>query len=279
VRQLNLVLSATSFNPEKYRALLRILLDVYSEKGNVVEILGLYLPAFTTGRCFIPRPPDKPRGEWKAADYDDRKALLANCSLREVLRSFGAESVILWVAVLLKKRVLVYGGDGGDGVARMQRAVRALPQLSFHRGPEAWHALRPLVTCDCADEIADLEAAQGFIAGTVDPDFRSQHASMIDLYVDLAAKTLSVSEHARKDFGMGKMHKAIAAKLVAQSAAASESAAIKTVTQLNLSIITKLKALGQPIASDALKGFCDAQEYTKSESRFMLNFAAGEGML
>ena len=115
--------------------------------------------------------------------------------------------------------------------------------------------------------------------GTVDPDFRSQHAGMIDLYVDLTAKTLSVSEHARKDFGMGKMHKAIAAKLVEQSGAASDSAAIKSVTQLNLSIIRKLKALGQPIASDALKEFCSAQKYTKSESRFMLNFAAGEGML
>ena len=109
VRQLNFVLSSTSFNPEKYRALLQILRDVYTEKGNLIEILGLYLPAFTTGRCFIPRPPGKPKGQWTAADYDDRKALLANCSLREVLRSFGAESVILWVAVMLKKRVVVYG--------------------------------------------------------------------------------------------------------------------------------------------------------------------------
>ena len=64
-----------------------------------------------------------------------------------------------------------------------------------------------------------------------------------------------------------------------QTEAASDSAAIKSVTQLNLSIISKLKALGQPIETDALKGFCDAQKYTKSESRFMLNFAAAEGML
>ena len=282
VRQLNLVLASTCYNPERYHALLKIMRDVYSEKGNLVEILGLYLPAFSTGHCFVPRPPGRPKGEWTASAFDDRKALLAGCSLREILRNFGAESVILWVAMLLKKRVVVYAGGSGDELALVQRAVRALPQLTFHRGPDAWRALRPLVTCDCPDGIADLETAAqegGFVAGTCDPDFRSQHAGMIDLYVDLAGKTLSVSEHARKDFGMGKMHKTIAAKLIEHGEAETDSAAIKSVTQLNLSIIAKLKALGQPIANDSLKEFCDAQKYTKSESRFMLNFASAERML
>lgn len=279
VRQLNFVILSTTFNPEKYRQLLMVIRDVYSEKGNLVEILSLYLSAFTSGHVFIPRPPGQPRGEWTCAKYDDRKALLANSSLREVLKNFGAESVILWVAVLLKKRVVVYGGGGGS-VGEVQRVVRALPLLSFHRGPAAWNALRPLVTSSCADEISDLEASsEGFIAGTVDADFRSQHSNLIDLYVDLGGKTLSVSEHARTDFGMGKIHKTIAAKMVEQAEAASESAAIKGVNQLSLGMIAKLKTLGKPIPSEALKAFCEKQKYTKSESRFMLNFAGAEGML
>ena len=57
---------------------------VYSEKGNVVEVFGLYLTSYTSGKCFIPRPPGQPKGEWDAKEYNDKKSLIANCSIREI---------------------------------------------------------------------------------------------------------------------------------------------------------------------------------------------------
>ena len=276
VHAFNFILSSTVFNPEKYYALLKVMSDVYSEKGNVVEVFGLYLTSYTSGKCFIPRPPGQPKGEWDAKEYNDKKSLIANCSIREICSMFQAETIILWQAQVLKKKVLIYS----DSISKLVRFVRTMPHFVFQRGEGVWQTLHPLVIGN-ENEMNELSGSGYFCAGTCTASLKSDYPSstrMYDLYVDLDDRTLSVSEHAKKDFGMGKMHKKIASLLAEQAKAASDTAAIKAVTNLNLSLIKKLKTI-DGLTTTTLQKFSAESKHSKSEARFMMNFAMSEGLL
>ena len=95
----------------------------------------------------------------------------------DLLRSLGVESVLVWVGVLCKKRVLVYGGD----VDAVQDAVRSAGLLgAWHR--QSFDFLRPL--CLLRDEeVADLKAAGVYVAGTVDPQ-ASLRRDLYDIAID-----------------------------------------------------------------------------------------------
>ena len=274
VTSFNLVLSSTKFAPEKYRALLTIMSDVYSEKANVVEVLGLYLSSYTSGSCFIPRPPDQPKGEWDARNFNDKKALITNCSLREVCSMFQAETIILWQAMVLKKNILIHS----NSIQKMQRFVRTMPHFVFQRGESAWRALYPLIIGMPA-EMDELSSTGYYVVGTTTESLRADHAKMFDLFVDLDDRIISVSEHAKKDFGMGKMHKQIAGMLMEQINAGSDSAVIKTIVGINNSLMKKLKGIDGGLTNDSLQKFSEAQSYSKSEARFVMNFSMSEGLL
>jgi hypothetical protein len=90
--------------------------------------------------------------------------LCSCCVVAGLLRLLGVESILLWVAVLCKKRVLVYG----TSVDEVQEMVRAAVLIgSWHRRPLSFDLLRPLVTMR-DEEVAELKAAAVYIAGTVD---------------------------------------------------------------------------------------------------------------
>ena len=100
-----------------------------------------------------------------------------------LLRSLGVESVLVWVAVLCKRRVLVHGGD----VESVQEAVRCAGLLgSWHR--RSFDFLRPLVLLR-EEELADLKAAGVYVAGTVDPQ-ASLRRDLYDLAIDRQQPTV-----------------------------------------------------------------------------------------
>ena len=274
VESFSFVLSSKTFNPEKYLSLLQIMNAVYGEKGNVVEIFSLYLASYTGGTCFVPRPPGQPCGEWKGSLFNNKKALISNCSIRDILLQFQAESVILWQAMVLKKNILIYS----DSITKMQKVVRAMPHFVFQRGEGVWRTLHPLMM---GTELEVEELAGLFVAGTCVSTFRTDHPKLFDLYIDLDESSLTVSEHAKKDFGMGKMHKQIAGMLNEQSKAKSDTAAIKSITTINLNLIKKLKSIngGSGLTNESLTQFSEEQKYSKSEARFVMNFSLSEGLL
>jgi hypothetical protein len=274
VQAINFVVSSTKFNPEKYHALLTVMSSVYSEKANVVEIFNLYLSSYTSGTCFCPRPPGQPKGEWTNKDYNDKKALIANCSIREICSTFQSETVILWQAQVLKKNILVYS----DSITKLQRFLRTLPHFVFQRGEKVWSTLSPLIM-GSETEMDELNKLGYYAAGTTISTLRSDYPKLFDLYIDLDDRTLSVSEHAKKDFGMGKMHKQIAQMLNEQSKAASDTAAIKAITNINLSLIKKIRGISGGLTNQSLQTFSEEQKHSKSEARFMMNFSMSEGLL
>ena len=75
------------------------------------------------------------------------------------------------------------------------------------------------------------------------------------------------------------MHKQIAGALTEQSKATSDTAAIKAVTNINLSLLKKLKNIDGGVTNESLQAFSEAQKYSKSEARFMMNFSLSENLL
>jgi len=60
--------------------------------------------------------------------------------IAQVVSAFGIHSVLIWTAVLLKKRIVIVG----ETVEQVVPVVRVLPQMVWAR--QNWSILRPLVT-------------------------------------------------------------------------------------------------------------------------------------
>lgn len=188
------------FAPEKVGELLRIVATAYKAEGTPTRVLELYLKTFTLGKV------SAPAGSWAEASFDPREPLLAGGSLgvralphppsllpipaphplpcgrarQELVRSLGVEAVLLWHALLIKRRVLVFGADRQRNFA----ALRALPRLVWHR--QDWSLLRPHVTAAPGWD-ADLGAAAVYCAATTDTSLRGR-SDLFDVVVDRAPR-------------------------------------------------------------------------------------------
>ena len=207
-----------TFNPEKYGGLLREFCARYASTGESTKVLEGYLSVFTTGALGDAWKNDDPK-------WDDNRALIANSSIIEVVSTFGMESILLWNALILKKRLFVYSDD----TAQLMRIVRTLPQFAWHR--RNWELLRPFVMLDHADEVADLRSAGVFIAGITDKDaLRANAADMCDVLVDMTERSIIVSPSAKDDMAVTKeLHKEIAEYMVASAKDGTEQNLIKRI--------------------------------------------------
>ena len=101
VAAVSVVILSQTFNPEKFEALLTLLAGQYVKTGDPIRILGSYLSVFTTKQVKVDDE------SWSASAYNDKQALLAGCSLTSFISLFGVHSVLVYNAMVLKKRVVV----------------------------------------------------------------------------------------------------------------------------------------------------------------------------
>lgn len=115
------------FCPEKFVGLAQTLAAVFNATGSPPRVLEAWMAAFLRNSVPAAVVPGAPG--WSNKSYD-HSAILADCSgLKPLLSSLGVEAILVWTALLLKKRVAVYG----DSFEAVSRAVRLLPQLVRHR--------------------------------------------------------------------------------------------------------------------------------------------------
>ena len=172
VRGLSVAVAAKVFNPEKYEALLGQISTLYAASGSTANVLQAYLTVLTKESFTFPNGT-----AFDLAKYDDRRAMLQG-PLKEVISTFGLESILLVTAVLLKKRVMMYSARQ-DTILKF---VRVMPMFAAHR--QNWSILRPDVSFTEV-EVAELNAAAVYVAGTTDVSARS-HEELFDLFVDSA---------------------------------------------------------------------------------------------
>eukprot|EP00727_Mastigamoeba_balamuthi_P006818 m51a1_g2757 hypothetical protein (360) ;mRNA; f:969121-970758 len=262
-----------AFNPEKFIALSKVLLSLYVQAGHPLTVLQCYLGVFCRGKW------QDNSNAFDSSSYPVAKSLTAS-PLKSTLALFGEESVLIWCAMLMKKRVAVLCED----VQQLQSVVRSLPLLVLHRGEAAWSAsLWPLV-CGTAAEAEDLRAAGDYVAGfanraLVEPD------DAYDVLVDVGAQSVVVSAHAADDFALGRLHKDVATFMVESSspdAATEDAAVVEGIAARTKNVISKLESLK---AEDA-----DGHSYVTMDNlrnvgkvghpldRFLFAVAQAEGM-
>ena len=221
------VVGGGGFNPERYEALLGTMTGLYRSTGSPPKLLECFLSVQIKGRY---------AQAYVAADHDPRKALLVT-NIKDLISGFGVEFILVWTALLMKKRVVVYGSS----VSEVLEAVRGLPVLVWHR--QDWALLRPWVTLD-DEQLHELRAAGVFVAGFTDPGVRSM-PELYDLLIDLDNRSIRLMDHAAPDFKMGAFHKDLATYLL-QAAAdpdVSTQAIIKVLAVRTKELLTKLAAL------------------------------------
>jgi len=123
----------SEYHPERWLALAELLARRSAAGATPLDLQAAYLDAATDGAAMA--------GEWRADAFAGAAALTESSRLAAVLRLLGRDLPVVWAALLLRRRVVVYAGLAGDVCA----AVRSLPLLVAHRGKNEWDRVRPLV--------------------------------------------------------------------------------------------------------------------------------------
>jgi hypothetical protein len=210
VRRIHIALACKTFNPEKYQALLSEMTMAYERAwdasgcrvGDPTKVLEVILIASLTGRV---------GSDFNVTDYGEEKAQAVGC-LPTLVRGFGEQMALVWLAVLLKKRVLVLGNTASkeSGLAMLQSVVRSLPQLARHR--QDFSVIRPLITSS-ATHVEDLASAGVYVAGTLDPQL-AQREDLYDVLITLADLDVRCAPHASTALKMGPTHRDVAATMM-----------------------------------------------------------------
>ncbi|XP_061646091.1 DENN domain-containing protein 10 isoform X2 [Phyllopteryx taeniolatus] len=240
VTHLSVVITARDFNPEKYAALNRILCRMYIKFGSPVKMMEVYIAVLT----------------------------------KDVASQFGMETIILYMAVMLKKRIAVHH----PRIEALLEFTRVLPALAWHR--KDWSVLHPCVHLTDT-ELEHLSKCPGYIAGFVDPEV-SNRSDLFDVYVNLPDSIITVSQSAKEAMMMGKLHKDIGHLIVqsAEDTERSDSQVIKDISLKTKQILAHLGTMagdceGSKITLEHLK----QQHFPPATENFLFHLAAAEQLL
>ncbi|XP_033340777.2 DENN domain-containing protein 10 [Megalopta genalis] len=200
VKQFALVLFAKDFNPRKYEVLSRVLSKMYCKTGKPTEILQLYLSVFTKGSCST-----QENGTFVSDDFNSYR-FTVNTNIRELIKAFELETILIYTALLLKKRIIVYH----HSLEQLLKWTGLFPALMKHR--KVSDNLFPWVDL-VDDELAELKKHSHYVAGCRNSSISSR-TDLFDLLVNIPAREITVASHAKESLTMTKTHKEIALFMV-----------------------------------------------------------------
>ncbi|XP_011307542.1 protein FAM45A [Fopius arisanus] len=271
VKQFALVIFTKDFNPQKYEVLCRVLSKMYCKTGNPTEILQLYLSVFTKGSCTT-----QENGIFMSDDYNGQR-LVADSNIRGLVKTFELETILIYTALLLKKRIIVYH----HSLEELLKWIKTFPALMKHR--RVTDNLFPWVDL-VQDELAELKGYSYYIAGCRDSSISSK-SELFDLLVNIPAREIAVAPHAKESFTMTKTHKEIALFLVqlSENQANTEAQIIHEIAEKTQDLLNQLRSLATVDNSEGrkiikLETFRERNLPTAVE-HFLINLATAENIL
>jgi len=224
-----------------------------------------YLSVFTTGKI------NCSHGTFVDADFDNRRAAIS--PLKEMFDTFGLETIVVWVAILLKKRIFVYS----DKLIDLLALVRSFPLLgSWHR--QNMDILRPYMGLTEL-ELKDLSTTGVYVAGFTDSQCIN-HKEFYDLYVDIPGRSYVIGDHCKNDFLLSKFHKDLAEGFLACANKQTDQSLIKEIALKTKELTNNLQSLktkhedGVYITLEELS----MRKLPPNMDRFLFNVAIAEGM-
>ncbi|XP_014281545.1 DENN domain-containing protein 10 [Halyomorpha halys] len=228
VQNFSIILWARDFNPDKYQKLGHVLGQVYGKTADPTQVLQHFISVMTIGICSIDGN-DSPMefgmvGKYKKTD------------LKELIKHFGLEAIVIYSAMLLKKRVIVYH----HGLIQLLESLKSFPSFIPHRKFD--ETLFPWF--EVTDEgIAALRNRKFFVAGCYDNSILS-HPELTDIFVNIPAKEISITPQSKEGLAMTKIQKDVALFLVQLSESdLSEEDLIKKIGEKTHEIIDNMKSM------------------------------------
>ncbi|XP_066994835.2 putative DENN domain-containing protein 10 B [Anabrus simplex] len=271
VKQFALVLWTNDLNPEKYETLCRILSKTYCKTGNPGVMLQLYLSVVTRGSCTT-----EENGTFFARDFETRKSQ-PNTMLKELIQAFGLESILIYTALLLKKRIIVYH----HSLEALLKWMRTFPVLMWHR--RNYDILFPWIDL-VPEELVDLKSNTCYIAGCRDSAVCSR-SDLYDLLVNLPAREITIAPHAKESMTMTKTHKDIAVFMVqlAENENVQEQQLIKEIADKTRELLNQLRSLAtvstpegkQMVSVETLR----EKNLPQALDNFLFNLAVAENIM
>jgi len=248
---------AKTYHPELYLALCKTARELYEGDANPVDVMQLFIAAYGSGKA----------GAFSAKNFDINEAYLT-CALMDTLKALKEQFVMLWMAMLLKKRVVVYCPN----LEQLQLIVRTMPLLVWHR--ENFDVLRPLVNLSEV-EIADLSGH--FVAGFTDESCKAAGHKLYDVLLDVPAQSIVLSDKAAASMEMGSYHTEFGEQLAAasESTKASDKKVLKAMMAKTDELFSNLRALAEqgPLTREGLQ-----DQGGSSMANFLYSTALAENM-
>jgi len=104
----SIIVCSDIFNPEKYYSLLRVFQSQYFIHNDPTKILEAYLTIYVSG-SFL-----NEKFSFNSLSFDDQNLSFTDNNLKQIISNFGLESVLLWNAMILKKRICVFSSSIQD---------------------------------------------------------------------------------------------------------------------------------------------------------------------
>jgi len=268
-----IVVLAEDFFPEKYLQLASVLSAQFGASGNGPKILTSLMSVTLRGGC-------KAGGDvFALAEYKDVRKAYMEPSLKDVISRFGVETILIYIAVLLKKRIAVVCPD----VEKLLNVVRTIPQFVLSRMD--WDILYPNVELNDV-ELADMTSAGShYVAGFTDSSI-SIREDLYDLLVDVSGASITIASHASEAFGLGKVHKEIAMFMVGavDDESITQPKLLKELVNRTTMLTDGLQKLASPSAADETKmvvtmEVIKARKMAKTMHTFLYNLAVAEDMI
>ena len=255
------------FNPEKYQSIGSILSEQYISSGDPTKLLEGYLSITTTNKF------SNSAGSFDMTAYNDSNAYAMISKIKDLNSMLNIDIVIVWNAVLLKKRILVIGSDCNQVLS----IVRTLPQLAWHR--QDWSILRPLIRNE-QEHIDDLLSSGVFIAGTTDTSMGDK-SELFDVILSLDEGRITITTHAVPTMRMCSIHREVSQLINEESEKSSTNDldVIREVTTKTNDIIMKLKTLCSENGNTLTEEIINNSISNAAAQQWLIRLATAEGML
>ena len=240
----------------------------YRTTGEPTKVLQAVLKLNTTGKFKSTLSDVK---DFSISSYDDKHARLSGSSLKKVISCFGERAILIWLAVILKKRIFVLA----DRWADVLFVVRTLPQFAWLR--QDWSVIRPQVRLRSQEQLNELKQSGVYIAGTVDTDISGTN-DLFDILVDMKSQKIVVAEGAKSSMSPPSNLSDFATDMARKSkdSDCSETDLIKSIAMKTKELLSGLKKIsgGNKVTTEAIQ----SKGIKGRFAVFLLNFALAEGL-
>jgi hypothetical protein len=260
-----IVIVTKAFNPEKYGSLCKCLTDIYATSGTPVKVLEAWLIAVRGAHL----------EGYDPLSFTKPQAMLAT-SIKDIVKLFDEQTIHIWSAILMKKRVAVYS----DRIGHVLRVIRALPLFSFHR--QDWDVLRPYVSMS-EPEMAELQNSGVYVAGFTDSSIK-RRLDLWDVLIDIPEKKITINDEVQDTFSESSFHKDLSSYLIESAAddeVSSEEVIAETMKKTK-ALLARLESL-KTVNEETGEGYITFEALQERKlpaglDRFLFIVAVAEGM-